>query len=90
MLTIIFEVTFNVHEILWSSQLFVYKTDFFHIDSTEILYIPKHLSSIARHFIPSTFSCGSAVCLFISKNINTNRVTEKVFDRIDSIVFHAY
>ena len=40
------------------------------VDSTEILCTPKRSSSIARHFISSTFFCRSAVCLLISQNVN--------------------
>ena len=40
------------------------------VDGTEILHTPKRRSSIARHSIPSTFFCGSAVCLLISQNVN--------------------
>ena len=40
------------------------------VDGTEILRTPKRRSSIARHSIPSTFFCGSAVCLLISQNVN--------------------
>ena len=40
------------------------------VDGTEILRTPKRRSSIARHSIPSTFFCESAVCLLISQNVN--------------------
>ena len=49
------------------------------VDGTEILRTPKRRSSIARHSIPSTFFCGSAVCLLISQNINKkNNATFKM------------
>ena len=43
------------------------------VDGTEILCMPKRRSSIARHSIPSTFFCGSAVCLLISQNVNKKK-----------------
>ena len=53
---------------LFRKQLF--SCSFITIDSTEILCMSNCSSSIAGHFIPSTFFCGSAVCLLISQNIN--------------------
>ena len=41
---------------------------------TEILHTPKRRSSIARHSIPSTFFCWSAVCLLISQNVNKKMI----------------
>ena len=43
---------------------------FITIDGTEMLCTSKRSSSIARHFIPSTFFCQSAVCLLKSQNVN--------------------
>ena len=67
MLTIIFEVTFNVHEILWSSQLFVYKTAFFLFFQLQFVYKAKTsvLTCLHNQFISSNPNIVTYIAWFI-------------------------